>query len=212
MTYIDQNSIPLMVDFDLYHERLMDIRWYIFSNRPCDDGGKHSARLTIRNKISKFQCRKCGRQISCVFDRAIRHELTLAGMAIETFDEELYQRRLGARAMPLKTHQQYLKRPRPRPPGHMRIMRTWPPAWTRDMYEQYLRSEVWSRRVCDCRRRYNGRCAVCTSEHELHVHHRTYDRLGREDPRDLTLLCSDCHGLVHGRGKWIRELELKTDW
>jgi hypothetical protein len=30
------------------------------------------------------------------------------------------------------------------------------------------------------------------------VHHRTYERFGREDTGDLTVLCRRCHTLFHG--------------
>ena len=43
------------------------------------------------------------------------------------------------------------------------------------------------------------RCRICNTpkeEAQLEVHHRTYERLGNEQPGDLTALCSDCHRVV----------------
>jgi len=34
---------------------------------------------------------------------------------------------------------------------------------------------------------------------KLHVHHLTYDNLGRELDDDLIVLCNDCHKQVHER-------------
>ena len=45
------------------------------------------------------------------------------------------------------------------------------------------------------------RCQVCNSPHDLHVHHRTYERVGHEDPADLTVLCMWCHDLFHMGGR-----------
>jgi hypothetical protein len=35
--------------------------------------------------------------------------------------------------------------------------------------------------------------------YRLEVHHRTYERLGRERPEDLLVLCEKCHAVEHGR-------------
>jgi hypothetical protein len=43
------------------------------------------------------------------------------------------------------------------------------------------------------------RCRTCNAsaeEAELQVHHRTYERFGRELQGDLTTLCADCHVVV----------------
>ena len=37
------------------------------------------------------------------------------------------------------------------------------------------------------------------SEHKLHVHHLTYDRVGQEADSDLLVLCFQCHQKAHGR-------------
>lgn len=43
------------------------------------------------------------------------------------------------------------------------------------------------------------RCQVCNGDELLQVHHRTYDRLGRERFQDLTVLCDACHAKHHDK-------------
>ncbi len=66
-------------------------------------------------------------------------------------------------------------------------------------YHEYLKSAAWGKRAKAAKKRAKGRCQICYSDGELHAHHRTYERLGNEEPMDLTVLCSDCHKLVHDR-------------
>ena len=45
-----------------------------------------------------------------------------------------------------------------------------------------------------------GRCFVCLKNDKLHVHHKSYRRLGKEHiGRDLVALCSVCHKDLHGK-------------
>ncbi len=64
-------------------------------------------------------------------------------------------------------------------------------------YEEYLRSPRWRA----TRRRYKAQrpwaCYVCGTTFRLHLHHRTYARLGREKLDDLVPLCHDHHKRVH---------------
>jgi hypothetical protein len=41
-------------------------------------------------------------------------------------------------------------------------------------------------------------CRVCSDTEGLEVHHRTYERFGREALADLTVLCHDCHDFISG--------------
>lgn len=59
-------------------------------------------------------------------------------------------------------------------------------------YGDYMASKEWSALRKKILRRDKG-CRVCGGVSELHVHHRTYDRVGAEDPSDLTVLCRECH-------------------
>jgi len=67
----------------------------------------------------------------------------------------------------------------------------------RAKYTLYLRSDEWKHKVLLCKNRFKYRCAICNSEDNLHVHHRTYDNVFDELLEDLTLLCGDCHKLFH---------------
>lgn len=52
------------------------------------------------------------------------------------------------------------------------------------------------RRIALARAKY--RCQICNAnDRQLDVHHRTYERLGREQIEDLTVLCHDCHDRHH---------------
>lgn len=62
----------------------------------------------------------------------------------------------------------------------------------------YLRSDHWRETRLRALEAAGNRCQVCNSDRRLDVHHRTYERLGREAPGDLTVLCRGCHELYHG--------------
>ena len=66
-------------------------------------------------------------------------------------------------------------------------------------YYQYLQSPEWSRLRELKLEQADGRCQLCNSNKALHVHHRTYERLGRERLVDLTVLCADCHAKFHDK-------------
>ena len=64
-------------------------------------------------------------------------------------------------------------------------------------YKRYLKSPEWQdirRRVLDF---WDYKCATCSAEHNLHIHHRTYVRVGMENLNDLIVLCERCHGKFH---------------
>jgi hypothetical protein len=71
-------------------------------------------------------------------------------------------------------------------------------------YYDYIASPQWEERAKDMKRRYTtcqasdptGKAHGCKGP--LHVHHNTYDRLGREFDSDLVVLCEYHHGLIHG--------------
>lgn len=67
-------------------------------------------------------------------------------------------------------------------------------------YQRYIRSGRWAR----TRKRYykwHGRhCHRCGKRRcRLELHHKTYERLGRERMSDLIALCEDCHHAAHAR-------------
>jgi hypothetical protein len=71
------------------------------------------------------------------------------------------------------------------------------PHWYRD---EYLSSDHWYARRKETLDRADNRCQLCYSPRNMQVHHRTYLRLGDEDPFDLTALCRECHEHFHQRG------------
>lgn len=70
---------------------------------------------------------------------------------------------------------------------------------TKKQYAAYLRSDHWR----DVRKRfwrsqYPKVCCVChAADRPLDLHHKSYERLGRERLSDLALLCRRCHREVH---------------
>ena len=64
-------------------------------------------------------------------------------------------------------------------------------------YRIYRKTEAWRDLRSQVMERFDGRCAACNCTENLHVHHRTYERVGQEDIGDLTLLCMTCHQLLH---------------
>lgn len=75
-------------------------------------------------------------------------------------------------------------------------------------YEAYLQSPEWQQRRKAALERAEYRCQICNSPQRLDAHHRTYERLGNEEPADLTVLCRACHDTFHDRipqppGSWV---------
>ncbi len=71
-------------------------------------------------------------------------------------------------------------------------------AFIRPDYKAYLQSDEWHARSEACKARAGQRCMVCNthrSQTTLDAHHRTYERLGREEDSDLVALCRVCHDL-----------------
>ena len=73
----------------------------------------------------------------------------------------------------------------------------WQRKWYwRERYEGYLQSEEWNELREAVSYRCKGKCQRCgNSGSELH--HRKYERLGRERPADLEWLCAKCHRGIH---------------
>lgn len=68
----------------------------------------------------------------------------------------------------------------------------------RASYTEYLKSPYWRAIRRRALIRAGHLCQWCGSAQLLQVHHRTYDRLGHEQPDDLTVLCDPCHSTHHG--------------
>lgn len=74
---------------------------------------------------------------------------------------------------------------------------------TANTYEEYLQTKHWRtfrKRIADMR---GWKCEHCGKKIEksceYNVHHKTYKRVGREEPEDVLFLCRDCHVAEHKR-------------
>jgi 5-methylcytosine-specific restriction endonuclease McrA len=77
----------------------------------------------------------------------------------------------------------------------------------RDSYGRYLRSPAWRATARKALERASYKCQICGADRwltRLDVHHNSYERLGREPPEDLIVLCRHCHKLFHAAGKLRR--------
>lgn len=65
-------------------------------------------------------------------------------------------------------------------------------------YDKYLLSDAWQSTKQMALEHYGFRCAIDALHNgPFHVHHNSYESIGDEDIRDLTVLCVDCHKRVH---------------
>lgn len=64
-------------------------------------------------------------------------------------------------------------------------------------YVNYLQSPEWQTKREQALRLAEYRCQICNASGSLHVHHRSYERRGREAMSDLIVLCGKCHELFH---------------
>jgi len=74
------------------------------------------------------------------------------------------------------------------------------------IYSDYLKSKHWNMMKHNARIEYGYTCSRCNKDGiVLHLHHKTYKRVGRENIADLMFLCKDCHSAVHARLDKIKE-------
>ncbi len=77
----------------------------------------------------------------------------------------------------------------------------------RKQYTGYLKSAAWRAKRAQAIFRDGGQCQAfknnrrCGSRYKLEVHHKTYQRFGREWLSDLVCLCGDCHKAIHAAQK-----------
>lgn len=64
-------------------------------------------------------------------------------------------------------------------------------------YEQYLKTEHWRLKKKEYSSVYKKECAICGDKKKLHLHHKTYENVGKENLEDLVLLCEKCHYEIH---------------
>ena len=65
----------------------------------------------------------------------------------------------------------------------------------------YLQSDHWKRTAAEARIRAGHKCERCGAHGRLDCHHNSYDRLWRELPIDINVLCRACHNRLHRRRK-----------
>lgn len=70
-------------------------------------------------------------------------------------------------------------------------------------YPEYLQTPHWLKLRDEHLKRSKYRCQICNKNGKLNVHHRTYERRGEEDVKDLVTLCEDCHTIFHNQGKIV---------
>lgn len=66
-------------------------------------------------------------------------------------------------------------------------------------YEEYIKSPGWKELADHLKKEAGNRCQVCNNGGRLNVHHRSYNRLGKDgEIDDLIVLCESCHRKFHG--------------
>jgi hypothetical protein len=60
-------------------------------------------------------------------------------------------------------------------------------------YNAHVRSTKWRNMKADMKRLRGDRCERCGYQHGLELHHKNYERVGRELTSDLELLCKRSH-------------------
>lgn len=76
-------------------------------------------------------------------------------------------------------------------------------------YRNYISSRRWRQNPArHAELKASGfRCRICNDNgagSAIEVHHRTYERLGNEQPGDLTALCCSCHRVVTDHLRRVR--------
>lgn len=68
-------------------------------------------------------------------------------------------------------------------------------------YHGYIHSKDWAKRRLALFEKRGRRCESCgETKGEIHIHHLTYENLGKELDMDLLILCRECHMIRHGKG------------
>ena len=64
-----------------------------------------------------------------------------------------------------------------------------------EQYNRYLNSDAWVKKR-EQRMALDGNTCACGIEAD-HVHHKTYENIGKEPMTDLVSMCESCHNSVH---------------
>lgn len=73
-------------------------------------------------------------------------------------------------------------------------------------YKAYLKSKRWLAKRLKLFAVRGRACEQCGSTVTIHVHHKTYERLGNEKLNDLMVLCKACHDVIHEDSGHFSEL------
>ena len=76
-------------------------------------------------------------------------------------------------------------------------------------YKEYLQSDTWKEKRKLKLSESGNSCQLCNSQINLHIHHRTYERIFKENLNDLTVLCQICHSRFHETINEILDREIK---
>ena len=79
---------------------------------------------------------------------------------------------------------------------------------TQPDYDSYIKSQVWLERRNKYFQTHEKRCYMCGSTQNIQLHHKTYERVGREPDDDLEPLCAECHKKVH---EFVESLQYLKD-
>lgn len=71
------------------------------------------------------------------------------------------------------------------------------PRWRQTKYSEYLKSSHWTLFKFNIFAKRGMRCERCASTKDINLHHKTYERIGREKPEDVEVLCRMCHSDHH---------------
>lgn len=78
---------------------------------------------------------------------------------------------------------------------------------TRKAYSDYMSDPGWRARRG---RLVKDECLACGETEDLHLHHVTYEHVGRERPWELVTLCASCHASVHWQARKNPSQSLRT--
>jgi hypothetical protein len=148
--------------------------------------------LEVKPYEINFPCRKCGKNITAKSISDLEHYRALMK---DAYNLDKYP---GVQCDPC--HDAYI--------NEIRTSRNYEGDWgsyfeqkTAEFqsmpYAEYLKTPEWNDTRKHALKRAGYRCQTCNDAAPLDVHHRTYERLGRERINDIIALCRRCHKKFH---------------
>ncbi len=77
-------------------------------------------------------------------------------------------------------------------------------------YKSYIHSKRWKGRRTAYLIKMGRKCAVCSDKKNLHIHHLSYENLGKEKDSDLVILCELHHDKFHEENGVKRDSKQET--